>query len=145
MVFNKEFFEELKTYADCAVFTSRDEIEAFYSLEKFDVKKYFYWFTTSETVKDKPKPSPYGLEVIKKHCPYTEIFYFGDTIDDIKAGIEASVSAFGIIPPNASAVDETIEKLKNQGAKMVFQNPNEILEAKLIGSNFENEKEKTCV
>ncbi len=139
LVFNSAFYNELLKTADCAVFTSRDEKEAFYSLEKFDIKKYFSYFICSEQVGTNPKPSPFGLNEIKKHCPYSEIFYFGDTIDDIKAGFDAKVNVFGIIPPSAPDVEQTIEKLFEYGAKAVFKNPNEILNSDLI-----KQKEVQC-
>ena len=128
IVFDKNFFEKIKADYDCAIFTGRPREEAFYSLKNYGIKKYFSFFICNEDVPNDPKPSPMGLEIIKKSCLYSEIFYFGDTVDDIEAGKRANVKRYGIIPPNAKSVDETKEKLIEFGADGVFQNPDEIIE-----------------
>lgn len=128
IVFDKNFFEKIKADYDCAIFTGRPREEAFHSLKNYDIKKYFSFFICNEDVPNDPKPSPKGLEIIKKHCLYSDIFYFGDTVDDIEAGKRANVKRFGIIPPNAKSINETKEKLIEFGADGVFQNPDEIIE-----------------
>ncbi len=128
IVFDKNFFEKIKNEYDCAIFTGRPQKEAFHSLEKYNIKKYFSFFICNEDVPNNPKPSPLGLEIIKKHCLFSDIFYFGDTVDDIEAGKKANVKRYGIIPPNAKSIDETKEKLIEFGANDVFQNPEEIIE-----------------
>ena len=128
IVFNKNFFEKIKADYDCAIFTGRPREEAFHSLKNYDIKKYFSFFICNEDVPNDPKPSPKGLEIIKKNCLYSDIFYFGDTVDDIEAGKRANVKTFGIIPPNAKSINETKEKLIEFGASGVFQNPDEIIE-----------------
>ncbi len=126
-VFNSEFYSELTKFADCAVFTMRPSNEAFYSLEKFDIKKYFSYFICNEDVNGNFKPSPYGLNVIKEKCYYTDIFYFGDTVDDVKAGVDACVNVYGVIPPNATSVDDTKKSLMEYGANGVIENPSQVL------------------
>ncbi len=133
LVFKNEFFEKLTKTADCAVFTARPQQEAFYSLEKYGIKKYFSYFICCEDVGKNCKPSPFGLNKIKSSCLYNEIYYFGDTIDDIKAGMGANIKVFGIIPPHAVSVDETKIKLKEAGASGVFENPDLILTELLNG------------
>ena len=133
VVYNEEFFKNLTKYADCAVFTGRPRNEAFYSLEKFGIKKYFSFFMCNEDLMGNQKPSPFGLFEIKKRCPYSDIFYFGDTVDDIKAGIEAGVKVFGIIPPNAPCALKTKEIMINMGAKDVFDSPECLFEALVEG------------
>ncbi|MCD8025253.1 MAG: HAD-IA family hydrolase, partial [Candidatus Gastranaerophilales bacterium] len=128
LVFDAEFFEKLTKFADCAVFTGRPRAEAFYSLEKFNIKKYFSYFVCNEDVEGNYKPSPYGLNKIKQHCPHKEILYFGDTIDDIIAGKSAGVKTFGVILPGAVAADITSGLLIEQGAFEIIKNKNDILE-----------------
>ncbi len=135
-VLDKDFFEKLSQNFDLAIFTSRDNIEAFYSLEKAGIKKYFSYFITAESVGEFVKPSGYGLNLIKQNCSNSEIYYFGDTIDDIKAGLEAGAKVFGVIPPNASKIDETIKSLKDSGAYGIIKNKNDILNLK---------KDKICL
>ncbi len=137
IVFNGDFFEKLAKANNLAVFTSRDNIEAYYSLEKYDIKKYFSYFVTAEDVGKFQKPSGFGLNLIKKNCPVTDVYYFGDTIDDIKAGMEADVEVFGVIPPNASKVDDTVESLKKQGAFGIVKCPDDVLNI--------NKKESLCL
>ena len=81
----------------------------------------------NEDLEGNQKPSPFGLGQIKKHCRFSDIYYFGDTVDDIKAGNDANVTVFGIIPPNDAIPDKTVEIMKNLGAKDVFLNPDELL------------------
>lgn len=61
-------------------------------------------------------------------------FFISGTVDDIKAGIDASVKVYGVIPPNATGVDETKHALKEFGANGVFENPEAIL-SELIKGN----------
>ncbi len=139
LVLGCEFFNELSKKYDLAVFTGRPKEEAFYSLKKFGLDKYFQYFVCLEDVEHgRSKPHPDGLLKIKEYCYYTDICFFGDTVDDAKAGYDASVIMYGIIPPNASNIDETIKSLKNFGAADVLENANKILEYKLF------KEEKVC-
>ncbi len=127
-VLNEEFFEKLTKHADCALFTARPRDEAFYSLKKDKLEKYFSYCVCNEDLEGHHKPSPFGLNKIKASCCYVDICYFGDTVDDIKAGVDANVAVYGIIPPNAKAVDETVTKLKEFGANGVITSSKGILE-----------------
>lgn len=129
LVLDKEFFEELSKNYDLAVFTGRPKAEAFYSLNKFGLIKYFSYFVCLEDVEmGRSKPFPDGLNKIKDSCYYNNICFFGDTVDDIKSGCDANVDVYGIIPPNAASIDKTIESLKNFGAKDVIENASKILD-----------------
>lgn len=127
-VFNSDFFESLTKFADCAVFTMRPRNEALYSLEKFGIKKYFSYIVCNEDVNGNFKPSPYGLNIIKEKCYYSNMFYFGDTVDDVKAGVDANIVAYGVIPPNATSVEDTKKSLMSYGAIGVIENPNQVLD-----------------
>ena len=126
-VFDKDFFEKLTKYVDCAIFTMRPCEEALYSLEKYQIRKYFSYLVCNEDVEGNYKPDPFGLNLIKKHCPNNGIFYFGDTVDDVKAGELAKVYSYGVILPNAPSVEETKEKLFEFGAIGVIDNKEQIL------------------
>ncbi len=127
IILDKAFFDELLKYADCAVFTGRPRKEAFYSLEKYGIKSCFSYFVCSEDVGSEGKPSPFGLNLIKNSCNFSDIIYFGDTVDDIKAGVGASVKVFGVIPPGASIIDETKNELIKSGASGVIESSARIL------------------
>ena len=126
-VLDENFFKELSKYADCALFTMRPKNEALYSLERSKIKKYFSYIVTSDDVEGHFKPDPFGLNLIKKKCKYSKVLYFGDTVDDVKAGVDANVLAYGVIPPNASSVDDTEKRLFESGAKGVVKSPDNII------------------
>ncbi len=135
LVLDSSFFKELSKEYDLAVFTGRPKKEAFYSLEKFGLKDFFDYFVCLEDVPDgRSKPCPDGLNKIKTECCFEDICFFGDTVDDIKAGCDAFVDVYGIIPPNASNVNETCDILKKFGAKGVVDGAYKILDL------FRNEK-----
>lgn len=135
LVLDAGFFEELSKEYDLAVFTGRPREEAFYSLEKFELKRFFDYFVCLEDVPDgRSKPCPDGLNKIKRECCFNDVCFFGDTVDDIKAGCDAFVDVYGIIPPNASSVNKTCDTLKKFGAKDVLNDAYKILEL------FGNEK-----
>ncbi len=135
LVLDAVFFNELSKKYDLAVFTGRPKEEAFYSLEKFGLKNFFDYFVCLEDVPaGRSKPFPDGLNKIKKECCFEDICFFGDTVDDIKAGCGASVDVFGIIPPNAASINETCDMLKKSGAKDVINGAYKILDL------FGNEK-----
>ncbi len=135
LILGPEFFSELSKEYDLCVFTGRPKEEAFYSLEKFGLKNFFDYFVCLEDVPcGRSKPCPDGLNKIKECCYYDDICFFGDTVDDIKAGCDASVKVFGIIPPNAPDIDSTTKSLKSFGANGVIDDACKILEL------FRNEK-----
>ena len=100
LLLKPEIFERLSKEFDFAVFTGRPRAEAIYSLQKFGILKYFTKIVSQDDVQ-RQKPHPEGLNLIKKSTNYKKIFYFGDTIDDIKAGNLAQVSTFGVVAPGA--------------------------------------------
>jgi len=138
IVLGSEFFEKLFEKYDLAVFTGRPREEAFYSLRKFGIDKYFKYFVCLEDVPcGRSKPCPDGLNKIKQNCYYNNICFFGDTVDDAKAGCDAGVLTYGIIPPNAADVENTVKSLMDFGAADVIKSACEILEYNLF-------EEKTC-
>lgn len=145
IVLTDEFFSALSKKYDLAVFTGRPREEAFYSLKKYGLDKYFQYFVCLEDVpRGKSKPAPDGLLKIKKHCFFNNICFFGDTVDDAKAGFNADVLVYGIIPPNAASIDETIKSLKDFGAFDVMQNANDILTCDFFGEDLVNEGKAIC-
>ena len=133
LVLDAKFFQELSKTYDLAVFTGRPKAEAFYSLKKFNLDKYFQYFVCLEDVENgKSKPYPDGLLKIKKNCFYTDLCFFGDTVDDAKSARDADVLMYGIIPPNAVSIEHTKENLKNFGAYDVIDNARDILNRNLF-------------
>jgi len=133
LVLGPEFFEALSKKYDLAVFTGRPREEAFYSLKKFGIDKFFSCFVCLEDVPHgRSKPYPDGLYKIKNNCYFEDICYFGDTPDDIKAGCSASVRVFGVIPPGAPAACDTEKTLLSNGACSVIQSASDILKVNLF-------------
>lgn len=98
----KEVFERLSYKYDLVIFSGRLKDEVRYSLEKFGIDKYFYYFVTSDDLsKNMLKPHPKGVLNILKHCPHLSIKYLGDSVDDIIAGNSANVETIGIVSPGA--------------------------------------------
>ncbi len=123
----KETFLELSKKYDFVVFSGRLKEEALYSLKKFDIDKYFYYYITADDLpKDLLKPDPKGVLEIIEHCPCKSIKYLGDSVDDIIAGNKANVDTIGVISPGA---DYNIMKnnFKHLGAKYIL---GDILELK---------------
>ena len=75
-----------------------DEVK--YTLEKFDIDKYFYFYITSDDLpRNMLKPNPKGVYEILKHCPHKTITHLGSSVDDIIAANSANINVIGIIPP----------------------------------------------
>lgn len=120
LVFDKAILDKLKTKYNMFIFTGRLREEAEYTLTKLGIKNMFIDIvTTSDIPEDKCKPDPYGLELIKKKILYDKIFYFGDTIDDIKCAESADVIPIGVLPPQ-DKTDNLKNKMYDNGAVMVI-------------------------
>lgn len=121
----KETLEELSQNADMAIFTGRPLAEALYTLKLFNIEDYFYTVVAKENLpSDRQKPDPLGLQTIKSKVLFSEMFYAGDTIDDIKCAKGANVNAIGV----TNGKSNLIERLKNQGAMLVLDDINKIVE-----------------
>ena len=111
---------------DLCVFTGRPVAEAFYSLKKYDILKYFNLVVGKEDLPaDKQKPCPDGLNLLKEKCTYNKIYYFGDTSDDMKCAKSANTIPIGVLPPQDKSV-ELMANMLAQGAKKILKDINEI-------------------
>lgn len=119
---NRNFFEELSKKYNLAIFTGRPSIEAIYTLKKENVEEFFYPIITMDDLpKDRQKPDSLGIEIIKNKILTTdEIFYFGDTSDDMKCGKSANVKAIGVLPPQDKSSEMSARLLEN-GADIVLK------------------------
>ena len=122
---NKEELEKLSKKYDLAIFTGRDTREAMFALKNADLVNLFSPIITMDEVGKDEKPSPKGLEIIKSILNPKKIYYLGDTMDDIKAGMGANVPTIGILPPQDKS-DELREILKKEGAVVVLSSVNEL-------------------
>lgn len=102
ILISKENLAKLAEKYDLVVFSGRTRDEIEYSLNKFDIAKYFYYIISSDDLpKNALKPSPRGVFDILKHCPYLSVKYLGSSVDDIIASNNAEVETVGVISPYA--------------------------------------------
>lgn len=129
---NENFIKDLAKNYNLAIFTGRPRTEAIYTLEKNNIKDYFYPIITMDDLPlDKQKPSPLGLEVIKEKIITDKIYYLGDTQDDMKCAKSAQVVGVGVLPPQDKSDD-----LRN---RLNLEQPMVILEKAMDLKEFLNE------
>ena len=118
--------EDLSKKYNLAVFTGRPREEAYYTLNKFGISKYFQKIVTmTDLPSDKQKPNCEGLRLIKKDLITDEIIYFGDTVDDAKCAVSFGAYGVGVLPPNDKS-RELIKLLYDSGAKVVISSINDV-------------------
>ena len=106
----QEVFQILANKYDFAVFTGRPRDEALYSLEKFNILKYFTKIISQDDIEnEKRKPHPEGLNRIKRETYYNEICYFGDTIDDVYSAVASSTQVFAVAKKGTKAAEILLE------------------------------------
>ena len=111
---------------DLAIFTGRQRTEALFALKKAGVEDLFEpIITMDDLADDEQKPSPKGIEIIRDILKPKKCCYLGDTVDDMKAGISASVKPIGILPPQDKS-EELENILKKQGAVVVLNSAKEL-------------------
>ncbi len=123
---SKNDLEKLAKKYDLAIFTGRQLCEAMIALKRHDVENLFApIITMDDLADDEQKPSPKGLEIIKRIINPEKCYYLGDTRDDIKAGLGANITALGVLPPQDKS--ETLKKLlKEEGASEVLSSVNDL-------------------
>ena len=125
-ILNKRILKILSNRYNLAILTGRPKKEAYYVLKKNKVIDYFKTIIVMEDI-SKQKPNPDGLLNIIKKYGNQEVYYFGDTIDDMKAARAANTTAIGVLPPQDKS--STLRKLLlKSGAKLVLNNINKIME-----------------
>ena len=139
----REEIEEISKSSDLAIATGRPAVEAFYAIERFDIKDFFGAVVTEddiqreERVAGRPlrKPDPFIInETIKRmnyeSVPKNRIFYIGDMPDDMIASERAGVIPVGFVNHPEGKSDEAEEHsrlLKESGAKYVVNSFKDII------------------
>ena len=125
-LFDREFFEKLTEKYNLSIFTGRLKQEAMYAIKRFNAEDIFYpIITTNDIPQGREKPDPYGLNLTKMITIGKDYYYFGDTIDDMKAASGAGYYPVGVLPPQDKS-DDLKQKLKQFGAKKVINSVNEL-------------------
>ena len=143
LLIEKSMLEELAKKNMMAIATGRPEVEAYYALNFFDLKKYFpIIYTLDDCIREEQKiykeervtvslskPNPFMLDAIaenvKEDC--TGFFYVGDMPDDMIAA-SRSVSGFKGVGLLLAAPDRDglKEDLISAGADYVIENFEEL-------------------
>lgn len=128
LLINKNFLETLSKDYNLAIFTGRLNSEAYFTLDKHDITKYFHPIITLDIVgMEHQKPDTLGLELIKEKIITNKIYYLGDTVDDMICAANASVTGIGILPPQDKS-EELNELLKSKKAMVVLNQTTDLVE-----------------
>lgn len=128
LLINKNFLETLSQEYNLAIFTGRLNSEAYFTLDKHDITKYFHPIITLESVgMEHQKPDSLGLELIKEKTITNKIYYLGDTVDDMICAANASVTGIGILPPQDKS-EELKELLKSKKAMVVLNQTTDLID-----------------
>ncbi len=123
----KNVLKNLAKNHQLAVFTGRPKKEALFTLEFFGIKKFFSEIISMDDLdNDLQKPNPYGLFMLMSKLKPKNVFYFGDTIDDMQAAASAKVQGIGVLTKQNKS-GEFKKLLKTNGAMVVLNNVNDVV------------------
>jgi HAD superfamily hydrolase (TIGR01548 family) len=143
LLIKKSILEDLSIDNIMAIATGRPEVEAYYALNLFDLKKYFsIIYTLDDCIREEQriykeerltlslsKPNPFMLDAIAENVTgdYTGLYYVGDMPDDMIAA-SRSVSGFKGVGLLLSAPDKDGLKkdLMRAGADYVIEDFKEL-------------------
>ncbi len=128
ILISPEIIKNLAKEYDLAIFTGRPKQEAEFALKKWGLQDSFYTVIAMEDLPTgKHKPEPDGLMKILNVANPKNVYYLGDTHDDMISAKKAGVKAIGVLPPQDKSV-ELKDKLMNYGAEDVLQETKELVE-----------------
>ena len=117
---------ELSKSYEMVIFTGRPRQEALFALKEHNLEGIFGYLIGHEDVpEDKHKPHSYGLNKIIEITAPTEIYYLGDTADDMISAKNAGAIPIGVLPPQDKS-DNLKSKLIENGAKFVLGTTGEL-------------------
>lgn len=127
LLIDTKVLDELSKNYNLAIFTGRPKEEAYYTLNKFEILKYFSKIVTmNDLPHDRQKPKTDGLKLIKDSFLTDEIIYLGDTVDDMFCASDFGAYGIGVLKNN-SDVKQPADYLFNAGAKVVINSVNDII------------------
>jgi histidinol-phosphate aminotransferase len=106
------------------IVTGRPRKEAEEALRRFGISEIFDVVVTMDDCEGRLKPSPYGIELALEKLGKKDAIYFGDNLDDIKAGVKAGIKVFGI-----SRDDKIRRVMKDNGATKILEDVDAIIGA----------------
>jgi HAD superfamily phosphatase len=110
---------------DLGVVTGRPHDEALWALRRFGWIDIFAVVVAREQQADRPKPDGFPIRqalaaLANRHRPEHAV-YVGDTIDDVRAALDAGVVPIGFIPPYLDARSHR-DLLRGHGARFTIDN-----------------------
>jgi HAD superfamily phosphatase len=124
----RSVLEQISRICQTGIVTGRPRMETSYVLQRFGVGDCFPVVVTMDDVPpDKNKPDPCGIRLALQKLSSDSAYYFGDTVDDIKAARRAGVTPVGVVAPGSDA-EKQREVLLYHGASRVLLDINEAME-----------------
>ncbi len=128
ILINKDFLDVLSSEFNLAIFTGRLKKEAYFTLDKHGLTKYFSPVVTMEDVTiNHQKPDCRGIEIIKSKIITDRIYYLGDTVDDMVCALKGNVTGIGVLPPQDKSEDLR-GLLKSKNAVVVLNQVTDLIE-----------------
>ena len=126
LILTEDCLEELIKNYNLAIFTGRDKASATYTVNKWNIKKYFYPMITFENVGwNHQKPDIKGVSIIKEKVIADEIYYLGDTVDDMICARNSKVNGIGVLPPRDKS-EKLKSRLLEEAAITVLESTNDL-------------------
>ena len=123
---DRNILHELKRHYKLGIVTGRPRQEAEYVLRRFGLDSQFdVLITLEDTPGPKMKPDPHGINLAMKKLTATRAFYVGDTVDDVKAAVDAGITPVSVVEEGGALNSKS---LKEYGAQHIIGSVNEILE-----------------
>lgn len=115
----KASLTRLARMAELAIFTGRTRHELDYSLDRWNVRRYFRRIMTMESVK-RGKPDPEGLFQILDGRDPKQAVYVGDNVDDALAAQAADMPFVGVLPLRSEERRQRIRRLGSLAALTIL-------------------------
>ncbi len=117
--------ERLSARYQLAIFTGRIRAEVEFTLERFAAGLRFDPVVTTDDVA-RSKPAPDGLLLIAERTPGQDLWYVGDTVDDLRCACAAGVPFIGVAAPSNPRSAELAALLRQEGARAVLEDINQL-------------------
>jgi HAD superfamily phosphatase len=117
--------ERLSARCQLAIFTGRIRAEVEFTLDRFARGLRFDPIVTTDDVA-RSKPAPDGLLLIAERAPGRDLWYVGDTVDDLRCARAAGVPFIGVASPANPRAAELAALLLQEGARAVLDHINQL-------------------
>jgi HAD superfamily phosphatase len=117
--------ERLSARCQLAIFTGRIRAEVEFTLDRFARGLRFDPIVTTDDVA-RSKPAPDGLLLIAERAPGRDLWYVGDTVDDLRCARAAGVPFIGVASPANPRAAELAALLLQEGARAVLDDINQL-------------------